>query len=172
MKRFYAILVMTAVFTAAAVPPPPGMFNEPSRDHLTWLESYSNATARGVDSPNGIYGSHNTVVSALGDGQMNVLILLVDFTDNQSQTPAVYFDSMGFARDTFSLTSYYNDVSFEQIDIVTVDWPSTTLWNRAPETYAYYVNDNYGWGSYPQNSQGLVEAVCTMVDRSEPQYAI
>lgn len=37
---------------------------------------------------------------------MNVLILLVDFTDNQAQTPAVYFDSMGFAQDTFSLTSY------------------------------------------------------------------
>lgn len=164
MKGLYAILIMAAVFTAAAVPPPTGIFNEPSREHLTWLESYSDATARGVDSPNGTYGSHNSIVSALDDSQMNVLILLVDFTDNQAQTPAVYFDSMGFAQDTFSLTSYYNDVSFGQIDIVTVDWPGTTLWNRAPETYAYYVNDNYGWGSYPQNSQGLVETVCTMID--------
>lgn len=61
MKRFYAVLVMTAVFTAAAVPPPPGIFNEPSREHLTWLESYSNATARGVDSPK-VFTVHTTLL--------------------------------------------------------------------------------------------------------------
>ncbi len=164
MKNTYTILLFTVVFTAASIPPPPGMFNVPSNEHLTWVESYRDATAEGVDSPNGIYGSHNTIASSLGDSQMNVLVLLVDFSDNQAQTPAVYFDSMGFAQDTFSLASYYNDVSFGQIDIVTIDWPSTTLWSRAPETYEYYVNNNYGWGSYPQNSQGLVETVCTMID--------
>ncbi len=163
--RYMAILVLFALaISSNAIPPSPDIFDIPSADHLSWIRSYSDATSRGVDSPNDIYGSHNPVTSALADSQMNVLILLVDFNDNQAQTPAVYFDSMGFAQDTFSLTSYYNDISFGQIDIVTVDWPSTTLWNRAPENYPYYVNNNYGWGAYPQNSQGLVETICTMVD--------
>ena len=39
---------------------------------------------------------------------MNVLILPVDFSDKVSLTPAVYFDSMRFVQDTFSLTSYCN----------------------------------------------------------------
>lgn len=158
------LIICAAALTAMAVPPPPGMFDAPSREHLQWVESYADAADRGVDAPNGFYGSKNPIVQAMTDDQMNVLILLVDFSDNQAQTPSVYFDSMGFAQDTFSLTKYYNDVSFGQIDIVTVDWPSSTGWNRVSEIYSYYVANNYGWGSYPQNSQGLVEEVCLMVD--------
>ncbi len=45
-----------------------------------------------------------------------------------------------------------------------MDWPGATGWQRAPEDYSWYVNNNYGWGSYPQNSQGLVEDVCNLVD--------
>jgi len=164
MKGICFILFAAVFFNAAAVPPPPGMFDGPSREHLSWLSSYTDARTRGVDAPNGIYGGHNPVVQAIGDEQMNVLILLVDFSDNQAQTPAVYFDSMGFAQDTFSLTRYYGDVSFGQIDIVTVNWPSETDWNRASQEYGYYVNNNYGWGDYPQNSQGLVEEVCLLAD--------
>lgn len=164
MKNICMFLLLVSAVASQAVPPSPGLFDQPSNEHLAWIESYTSARTRGVDSPNGIYGAHNPIASALGDDQMNVLILLVDFSDNQAQTPAVYFDSMGFAVDTFSLKRYYNDVSFEQIDIVTVDWPSSTEWNRAPEDYGYYVNNNFGWGSYPQNSQGLVETICNMVD--------
>jgi len=158
------LLICAAAFSALAVPPPPGLFDAPSREHLQWVLSYADAKDRGVDMPNPFYGNHNPIAQALSDDQMNVLILLVDFSDNQSQTPSVYFDSMGFARDTFSLTSYYNDVSFGQIDIVTVNWPSETGWNRVSQDYGYYVNGNYGWGSYPQNSQGLVEEVCLLAD--------
>ncbi|MCK5785232.1 MAG: M6 family metalloprotease domain-containing protein [Candidatus Sabulitectum sp.] len=164
MKHCFAFLLFTLVFTAVSIPPPPGIFDIPGSEHLAWTESYRDAAERGVDQPNSIYGSRNPIVAALGDDQMNVLILLVDFSDKEAQTPATYFDSMGFAQDTFSLASYYSVVSFGQIDIVTVDWPGTTLWTRAPETYDYYANNNYGWGSYPQNSQGLVETVCTMID--------
>ena len=164
MRSALLILVPLLFLLAAAVPPPPGMFRAPSEEHLRWLLSYEDAVSRGVDAPNGFYGSHNPIVDAIDGDQMNVLILLVDFNDNQAQTPSVYFDSMGFARDTFSLTRYYNDVSFGQIDIITVDWPSQTGWNRASNDYDYYVNNNYGWGSYPQNSQGLVEEICQLVD--------
>jgi len=164
VKNIYSLLILTAFFSVSAIPPPPGIFDIPSREHITWLDSYRDAVSRGVDTPNEIYGSGNPIAQALGSEPMNVLILLVDFSDKVSQAPAAYFDSMGFAQDTFSLTSYYNEVSFGRIDIVTVDWPGDVEWSRAPETYAYYVNDNYGWGAYPRNSQGLVEAVCTIVD--------
>lgn len=164
MKTLLIILATASLFAAYAAPPPPGMFSGPSREHLNWIRSYTEAMERGVDSPTGFYGSGNPIVQALNDEQMNVLILLVDFSDNQAQTAPVYFDSMGFATDTFSLKRYYGDVSFGQIDIVTVNMPSETGWNRVSHDYGYYVNNNYGWGNYPQNSQGLVEEVCELVD--------
>lgn len=164
MRSALLVLLPLLLIEAAAVPPPPDMFSVPSREHLQWLGSYAEAVERGVDAPNPFYGRQNPIVEALADDQMKVLVVLVDFNDKIAQTPAVYFDSMGFAQDTFSLTSYYSEVSFGQIDIITVDWPSSTGWNRASQNYSYYVNGNYGWGSYPQNSQGLVEEVCLLVD--------
>ena len=166
----FSLLLLAASLQAA--PPPPWFPGETERDETNlqlYLESYTEARTRGVDAANPIYGLHNPpfgpdgALSGTDDG-MNVLILLVDFTDNVAMTPSVYFDSMGFAADTFSLKNYYSEVSFGQIDIVTIDYPSSTGWQRAPETYAYYVDDNYGWGNYPANSQGMVEDVCELVD--------
>ena len=159
--RLSLLTAAVLAINVLAVPPPPGLFDGPSREHLTWLESYAEARSRGVDAPSPTAGS--PAAAQAGD-PMKVLILLVDFDDNIALTPPAYFDSMGFATDTFSLHRYYHDVSFGQIDIVTVHWPSETGWQRAPEDYSWYVNNNYGWGSYPQNSQGLVEDVCNLVD--------
>ncbi len=168
--KLFSLLLLTASLQAA--PPPPWFLEDAAQTETNlqaYLESYADARARGVDAANPIYGPENPpfgpngALSGTDDG-MNVLILLVDFTDNVAQTPAVYFDSMGFAADTFSLKNYYSEVSFGQIDIVTLDYPSITGWQRAPETYEYYVDDNYGWGNYPANSQGMVEDVCELVD--------
>jgi len=162
--KLFPFLAIVTVFCAAAVPPPPGVFDGPSLEQLAWLESYADARARGVDAPSPTVDPGRPLIEAMRSDQMKVLILLVDFDDNIALTPPAYFDSMGFAQDTFSLHRYYYDVSFGQIDIITVDWPGTTGWQRAPEDYSWYVNNNYGWGSYPQNSQGLVEDVCLLVD--------
>ncbi len=162
--KLFPVTACIALLSAAAVPPPPGLFDAPSMEHLGWLESYADARARGVDAPNPAANADSPMADALDGDPMKVLILLVDFDDNVALTEPAYFDSMGFASDTFSLHRYYLDVSFGQIDITTVDWPSGTGWQRAPEDYSWYVNNNYGWGSYPQNSQGLVEDVCELVD--------
>jgi immune inhibitor A len=123
---------------------------------------------RGLDAPNPRYGMDNPPFGPGGavcsDGEMRVLVLLVDFTDNTASTPAVYFDSLGFATSQFSLSDYYGEISFGTVDIVTVDWPSTTGWLRAPRTYEFYVGGDYGWGPYPGNSQGLVEDLCVLAD--------
>jgi len=166
------LAVMAAAMTADAVPPSPQMTDDMQRDGflLRWMDSYADARGRGVDSPSPLYadrvpfGPRGSISGGRDSTEMNVLILLVDFSDNEAQTEAAYFDSMGYASDTLSLASHYYESSIGQLDIVTVNWPSETGWNRAPETYEYYVGDNYGWGSYPENSQGLVEDVCELAD--------
>jgi len=166
------LAVMAAAMTAEAVPPSPQMTDDMQRDGLLlrWMDSYADARGRGVDSPSPLYadrvpfGPRGSISGGRDSTEMNVLILLVDFSDNEAQTEAAYFDSMGYASDTLSLASHYYESSIGQLDIVTVNWPSGTGWNRAPEAYEYYVGDNYGWGSYPENSQGLVEDVCELAD--------
>jgi immune inhibitor A len=158
--------------TATAAPPPPGLADDMLRNGrlLNYLESYADARGRGVDAPSPLYadrtpfGPRGAISGGRDSTEMNVLILLVDFSDKEAQTDAVYFDSMGYAADTLSLSSHYYESSMGQLDIVTVNWPSGTGWNRAPQPYDYYADDNYGWGSYPQNSQGLVEDVCELAD--------
>lgn len=97
-------------------------------------------------------------------GTFKALCLLVDFSDHQSQVEASQFDSIIFANQPGSLKDYYTEASYGQLDIITVNLPSTTDWQRAPQTYQYYVDDNYGIGSYPNNSQGLCEDLIDMVD--------
>ncbi len=170
MKLAAAAAIALAA-TALAVPPPPWMMEQAREGELDLqaaVRAHAEARSRGVDAPSPVYEGTRPFapggpLADLDDG-MNVLILLVDFSDNVAQTEAVYFDSMGFAADSFSLRSYYDEVSYGQIDVVTVDYPSETGWQRAPETYEYYVGGNYGWGSYPANSQGMVEDVCELVD--------
>ena len=145
MKTLTLLSLLLLAASLQAAPPPPWFPWETERGETNlqlYLESYTEARTRGVDAANPIYGLHNPPFGPDGalsgtDEGMNVLILLVDFTDNVALTPAVYFDSMGFAADTFSLKNYYSEVSFGQIDIVTIDYPSITGWQRAPETYAY-----------------------------------
>ena len=175
MKTRTALALIAAVLlvgAAAAAPPPPRLAEGMQRDEslLQYLDSYGDARSRGVDSPSPLYsdrtpfGPEGAISGGRDSTEMNVLILLVDFSDKEAQTEAAYFDSMGYAADTLSLASHYYESSRGQLDIVTVNWPSATGWNRAPECYSYYAGDNYGWGSYPQNSQGLVEDVCELAD--------
>ena len=71
------------------------------------------------------------------------------------------FDSAGI-----TVWDYYDDASYGQLDIVTVNLPSSVGWVVAPQTYAYYVNDENGLNpaSYPNNARKLVEDLVTLVD--------
>lgn len=173
MRTVVALSLMLAM-PVLATPPPP-WFQQGVRDGRidgqAYLDSYRDALSRGVDAGGPIYGPDHPPFGPDGSisssrADMNVLILLVDFSDNPALTKGDYFDGMGFDPDTFSLANYYAEVSLGQIRIVTVNLPSEIGWERLPETYAYYVGDNYGWGSYPTNSQGMVEAACRIADPS------
>ncbi|RKX23883.1 MAG: hypothetical protein DRP45_09440 [Candidatus Zixiibacteriota bacterium] len=94
-----------------------------------------------------------------------VLVLLVDFSDKPASVSSQFFDTLMFGSSSGSVRHYYDEVSYSQIDLVTVHAPSSVGWTRAPHTYTYYVDNQYGlYGTYPQNSQGLVSDLINAVD--------
>lgn len=90
-------------------------------------------------------------------GQIKILAILVDFSDNQNQVSGTYFDNLIYGTSGNTVWSYYDEVSYSTLDIITVNLPSSTGWLNMPQTYAYYVNGDYGFGSYPHNAQKLTE---------------
>ena len=97
-------------------------------------------------------------------GNWRALVILVQFSDKSSQANATYFDNLLFSQNTGTLCDYYNKVSYGNLDIVTLNLPSSIGWLTAPQPYSYYVNAQNGEGSYPHNSQKLVEDIVNLVD--------
>lgn len=97
-------------------------------------------------------------------GEFRALALLVEFTDQPHRVGAEFFDSLIFGDNGQTVRDYYDEVSYGQIDIVSVDLPSTVGWRTAPQTYEYYVNSSNGTGAYPRNTQKLVEDLVDAVD--------
>ncbi|MCH8288839.1 MAG: hypothetical protein IID12_07005, partial [Candidatus Marinimicrobia bacterium] len=97
-------------------------------------------------------------------GSMNVLAILVDFSDNPSQVDATYFDDLLFGTGFGSMGHYFNAVSYGNLDIISVNMPSAIGWRSSSQSYAYYVDGQNGFGSYPKNSQGMAEDVINIVD--------
>jgi len=88
----------------------------------------------------------------------------VEFSDNPFSVNASFFDTLIFENQFGSVRHYYQQVSYQALDIITLDLPSSIGWSTAPESYAYYVNGQQGLGSYPQNSQKLVEDLVNLVN--------
>jgi immune inhibitor A len=134
-------------------------------DHLL-----ADARSRGLDQPDDYFrvfidrSSHSDVQSSPASNAFRVLALLVDFPDNTSSTQSRFFDSLVFSTEGTSVHSYFDEISYGQIDLVTVNLPSTVGWNRLSTDYAYYVNGQRGIGDYPRNSQKLVEDLVKLVD--------
>ncbi len=100
-------------------------------------------------------------------GPINALAVVVEFSDHARTVTASFFDSLIFAPPVGgrgSVRDYYDEVSYGQVDIVTVDLPSSLGWQMAPLTYAYYVNGNYCFSSYPRNCQKLAEDIVDAIN--------
>ena len=94
----------------------------------------------------------------------NALVILVDFSDLPFKVNPVLFDNLLFSDGQGTLKDYLREVTYGTLSLSTENLPSEIKVVRAPETYKYYVNDKNGQGSYPQNSQKLVEDVINMID--------
>ncbi|MCP4704932.1 MAG: M6 family metalloprotease domain-containing protein, partial [candidate division Zixibacteria bacterium] len=97
-------------------------------------------------------------------GTFNALAVLIDFSDKPNLVDPSDFDTLLFVNQHGSLRHYYNEVSYGQLDVITIDLPSAIDWITAPQTYAYYCNNQNGTGSYPQNSQKLCEDIVDLID--------
>jgi len=97
---------------------------------------------------------------------LNALVILVDFSDNAADTlnhtPADYQELL-FSEGTYvsgSMNDWYLENSYGEVGIGGV----VTRWVRLPQTYAYYVNNNNGFGDYPMNAQRMAEDAVAAVD--------
>src|ERR1051326_501614 len=96
--------------------------------------------------------------------KFRALAVLVKFSDKPSNTPQGMFDSLLFGTKNNSLRTYYDEVSYGNLDIVTVNFPGTVGWVTAPQPYSYYADGQNGFGEYPHNSQKLAEDVVAALD--------
>ncbi|MCH9032317.1 MAG: M6 family metalloprotease domain-containing protein [candidate division Zixibacteria bacterium] len=93
-----------------------------------------------------------------------VLTILVDFSDKASSVSPIFFDTLVYENLSGTVRHYYNEISYGQLDIVTVNLPSALGWKTAPQTYSYYTNSQNGIGAYPQNTQKLVEDIVDLIN--------
>jgi immune inhibitor A len=99
------------------------------------------------------------------DNTDHILQILVEFPDNlanQIDHPPSAYEDMMFSTgviSTGSLVEYYQEVSYGTFTPA----GTVTVWIMAPHPYTYYSQDN-GMGSYPNNSQGLLEDCVGLLD--------
>jgi len=144
------------------MPPHPRLLEEYEAGRMPVPDFITNPNlwrAKGIDSP-------AAPTSLLGS--LNALAVVVDFSDKVKTVTATYFDTLIFAVPVAgrgSVYDYFDEVSYGQIDIVTVTLPSSMGWIRAPQTYAYYVDGAYCInGGYPNNCQKLAEDIVDAVN--------
>lgn len=129
-----------------------------------WIFNPKYLEQRGINQPS-LHPISQVYPTGTGPvGPFKALVLLVNFSDNSSMVNASFFDTLVFENQQGCVRHYYKEVSYDALDIITVDLPSTTGWFAAPQTYSYYANNNYGLGSYPQNCQKLVEDLADLAD--------
>lgn len=153
VSAFVISVVLTLSFLAG-VPMSPelesrlkreGRFNEV-------IEQLQQAKEKSVDQPNPAHynmppGEQTT---------LHAIAILVDFSDNVGTTPRTHFDSLLASQGTYSTGSFrdfFLENSYNNIDVVM----TVVGWFRMPQTYAYYVNGQYGLGTYPMNAQRMAE---------------
>jgi M6 family metalloprotease-like protein len=90
---------------------------------------------------------------------------------------ASFFDSLVFntpGPGVNSVADYFDEISRSTLTLVTLNMPSATGWQTAVWPYngpTGYVNatsnpgDDYGWGAFPQNLQGIVWDVIPLIDQ-------
>ena len=179
MKKgtLFILLMLTVMVTWSvnAVPPHPSLLEQSgaAKKAMPYFianldELHKKGICTGENQYEQIYNAAKNAVGtkASATGPFNVLAILVQFSDNASSSNPVLFDSLLFDSAGYTVRDYYDEISYGQLDIVTLNLPSSVGWNTAPQTYAYYVNNENGTGSYPTNCQKLVEDLVSMVDGS------
>jgi immune inhibitor A len=96
-------------------------------------------------------------------GDINALVILIDFGDNQHAVSPDHYSEMLFSQGTYltgSLRDYYRVVSNKKVNIV----GQVSGWHRMPLNYSYYVGNESGGdpNGYPNNAKKMVEDAVTL----------
>ncbi len=167
MKYFTLILAGLLACTLYSMPLHPDLksdlMEEGRFDEV--ISAYKDATIRGVNQVN-----PNPPRWDFKRGKVNqpVLVILADFWDNTADTfnySQSHYEDMLFSSDSYptgSMRDYYLENSYGQLDVT----GTVSIWLRMPHPYSYYVSGQYGFGTYPNNVQGLVEDAVLEADSS------
>jgi len=155
MKVF--ALVISAIITInflLAVPMSPELESRLKQERRLSevIEQLQQAKEKGVDATNPTHYS----IAPEEQTTLYAIAILVDFSDNVGTTPSAHFDSLLASQGTYptgSFRDFYLENSYNNIDVVM----TVVGWFRMPQTYAYYVNGQYGFGPYPMNAQRMAE---------------
>lgn len=100
---------------------------------------------------------------------VEVVVILIDFSDNPASAGTAYaqvadFDHLLFSvnpdDDHYSMTEFYIDNSYGNFVV-----QGTVIgWYRMPERYSYYVSGQNGFGNYPYNAQKMAQDALTAAD--------
>jgi immune inhibitor A len=163
MKRanriwWWGLVLLLLVFPATGqeMPPHPSLLDKIARGEVQLPGFMVNTALRAQGMPN-----QPEKAPASLTGTLHALVVLVKFNGKVNTAPASFFDNLTFPQPVTypSVRDFYQKVSYGKVDIITLNLPSSLGWIQAPSSYAYYVNNNYGTGSYPKNCQKLAEDV-------------
>ncbi|MBL7192057.1 M6 family metalloprotease domain-containing protein [bacterium] len=155
-----AFIILSASIISA-MPPHPQLIQRILNNEIAepyFLKYHQALTAKGINA-------HRKTSNIIGlDEDFNAIAILIDFSDNVSQVEPSFFDSLMFGSAVGTVKDYYDEVTYEQLTVTTIDYMGTTGWYRAPQTYTYYVDGQNGFGDYPQNAQKLAEDAVILAD--------
>ncbi|MCP4581993.1 MAG: M6 family metalloprotease domain-containing protein [candidate division Zixibacteria bacterium] len=171
-KKFMlsVILVITTYSLIVAMPPHPDILEKIRRGEVAkpiFMTNPGYMAEMGINQgPDEPLFQPGTIAA-----NWNVLAVLVEFPDQLGGSNETDFDSLIFGQ-TYSvgasLREFYSRASYGNLDIVTVNYPSTYGWHGLSNNREHYTSDggsfSYGLGTYPNNSQGLCEELLDIID--------
>lgn len=144
-----------------------------------YVAAMADARARGVNNPDrnsAFVPSRSSSLDFKTVDTIRAIVLLVDFSDQPytagvvAGTPGM-FDSLLFSEGrlnpTGSMTEFYLENSYGTFYVK----GDIYGWYRMPQTYAYYVDGQRGFGTYPRNAQALARDAVLAAD-PDVNYAI
>ena len=185
MKRAYIripifFLLLCVPLRLTAIPPHPNLRDKIRQGAVPepyYLKNLNELRRSGVDNPlvNRKLSlpkrtePSNILHTIATPADWNLLVILIDFEDKQHLVEPAFFDSLIFDTTSISVRDYYREVSYGNLDLVTVNLPSQTGWVQADSSATYYTTDQYGnpnggFGPYPRNAQKLVEEAVLAVN--------
>jgi len=160
-------LLTLAGLPAVAMPPHPDLLARLQRDGRLqeYIAMRREALARGVDAPFE-FDRSRLERDNRDEVEIRVICILADFADQTADTVRYtreHFQSMLFSEGEYdggSMRDWYLENSYGNTNII----GEVHGWYRMPQDYAYYCNEQYGFGEFPRNAQGLVRDALLAAD--------